>query len=133
MLSVRSNKTYLTKFSSSQFLSYRDIRTFFNPTLGNCYTFNSGWNLNASLVTSTRIGRRFGRFCIVIFCWIRGEYGYPGRGWLNRYISILTFNVNGNQPIHIICLFTTIRRSKIEHIVLTAVKFERTMHGSESI
>ena len=45
---------------------FRDFQLFYNPTHGNCYIFNSGWNASASsLRKSYKAGRRFGTYCII--------------------------------------------------------------------
>ena len=45
-----------------------DFRTFYNPTMGNCYSFNSGWNTSKSLYTTTITGKIHGNN---LFNWIK--------------------------------------------------------------
>jgi len=40
---------------------FRDFTQFFNPIHGTCYAYNSGWDSDVKLKTSTKSGRRHGK------------------------------------------------------------------------
>ena len=39
----------------------RDFVEYYNPTYGNCFIFNSGWNSSVSTLSTSASGRRSGK------------------------------------------------------------------------
>ncbi|KAK2152958.1 hypothetical protein LSH36_313g01036 [Paralvinella palmiformis] len=60
-----ADELILDAYYSGYTIPIGEFTQFYNPIHGNCYTFNSGWIKNVTLMKSSRAGRRYGLHVIL--------------------------------------------------------------------